>query len=59
MRDPPGQSVHHTPVEVKEKKKKEKKKGRLGIWVGLTAALILIGVALLWVWREGVRSLAA
>jgi MATE family multidrug resistance protein len=30
-----------------------------GIWVGLTTALILIGVALVWVWRERVRSLAA
>jgi MATE family multidrug resistance protein len=32
--------------------------GVSGIWVGLTAALILIGVALVWVWRERVRSLA-
>ena len=31
--------------------------GVSGIWVGLTAALILIGVALVWVWRERVRSL--
>jgi MATE family multidrug resistance protein len=31
--------------------------GVSGIWVGLTTALILIGVALLWVWRERVRSL--
>jgi len=29
-----------------------------GIWVGLTTALILIGVALVWVWRERIRSLA-
>jgi MATE family multidrug resistance protein len=33
--------------------------GVAGIWVGLTAALILIGVALVWVWKERVRSLAA
>jgi MATE family multidrug resistance protein len=26
-----------------------------GIWVGLTTALILIGVALVWVWRERIR----
>jgi MATE family multidrug resistance protein len=31
--------------------------GVSGIWVGLTAALVLIGVALVWVWRERVRSL--
>jgi MATE family multidrug resistance protein len=30
-----------------------------GIWVGLTTALILIGVALVWVWRERVRSMRA
>jgi MATE family multidrug resistance protein len=30
-----------------------------GIWVGLTTALILIGIALVWVWKERVRSLAA
>ena len=30
-----------------------------GIWVGLTTALILIGVALVWMWRERVGSLAA
>jgi hypothetical protein len=30
-----------------------------GIWVGLTTALILIGVALVWMWRERVSSLAA
>jgi MATE family multidrug resistance protein len=30
-----------------------------GIWVGLTTALILIGVALVWVWKERVRWLAA
>ena len=29
-----------------------------GIWVGLTTALILIGLALVWVWRKRVRSLA-
>ena len=28
-----------------------------GIWVGLTSALILIGVALVWVWKARVRSL--
>jgi MATE family multidrug resistance protein len=33
--------------------------GVVGIWVGLTAALILIGVALVWVWKERVRSLRA
>jgi MATE family multidrug resistance protein len=33
--------------------------GVAGIWVGLTTALILIGVALVWVWKERVRSLAA
>jgi MATE family multidrug resistance protein len=33
--------------------------GVSGIWVGLTAALILIGVVLVWVWRERIRSLAA
>jgi MATE family multidrug resistance protein len=33
--------------------------GVSGIWVGLTAALILIGVVLVWVWRERVRSLGA
>ncbi len=33
--------------------------GVRGIWVGLTTALILIGVALVWVWRERVRWLAA
>ena len=32
--------------------------GVAGIWVGLTAALILIGVALVWVWKERVRALA-
>jgi MATE family multidrug resistance protein len=32
--------------------------GVSGIWVGLTTALILIGVALVWVWRERVRALA-
>jgi MATE family multidrug resistance protein len=31
--------------------------GISGIWVGLTTALILIGVALVWVWKERVRSL--
>jgi MATE family multidrug resistance protein len=30
--------------------------GVRGIWVGLTTALILIGMALVWVWRERVRS---
>ena len=30
-----------------------------GIWVGLTTALVPIGVALVWVWRERVRWLAA
>jgi multidrug resistance protein, MATE family len=29
--------------------------GAMGIWVGLTAALILIGVALLWVWAREYR----
>ena len=33
--------------------------GVSGIWVGLTTALILIGVALVWMWRERVGSLAA
>jgi MATE family multidrug resistance protein len=33
--------------------------GVAGIWVGLTTALILIGVALVWVWKERVRSLRA
>jgi hypothetical protein len=28
----------------------------VSIWVGLTTALILIGVALVWVWKERVRS---
>jgi MATE family multidrug resistance protein len=28
--------------------------GVAGIWVGLTTALILIGVALVWVWRQRV-----
>jgi len=27
--------------------------GVSGIWVGLTAALVLIGVALVWVWKHG------
>jgi MATE family multidrug resistance protein len=33
--------------------------GVSGIWVGLTTALILIGIALVWVWIERVRSLRA
>ena len=33
--------------------------GVRGIWVGLTTALILIGVALVWVWKERVHSLRA
>jgi MATE family multidrug resistance protein len=33
--------------------------GVTGIWVGLTAALIPIGLALVWVWKERVRSLTA
>jgi MATE family multidrug resistance protein len=33
--------------------------GVAGIWVGLTTALILIGIALVWVWIERVRSLRA
>lgn len=30
-----------------------------GIWVGLTAALIIIGVLLVWVWRQGIGRLTA
>ncbi|MGA9623443.1 MAG: MATE family efflux transporter, partial [Bryobacteraceae bacterium] len=29
--------------------------GVSGIWVGLTTALILIGVALVWMWRERIQ----
>jgi multidrug resistance protein, MATE family len=32
--------------------------GALGLWVGLSVALILIGVVLLWAWRKRVRALA-
>jgi len=31
--------------------------GALGLWVGLSLALILIGIVLLWVWRRKVRKL--
>jgi MATE family multidrug resistance protein len=31
--------------------------GVSGIWIGLTAALILIGVVLVWVWRKAAASL--
>jgi MATE family multidrug resistance protein len=30
--------------------------GAPGIWVGLTTALILIGVALVWVWRRRIAA---
>jgi MATE family multidrug resistance protein len=33
--------------------------GAPGIWVGLTAALILIGIVLVWVWRKRIATVTA
>jgi MATE family multidrug resistance protein len=32
--------------------------GAIGLWIGLSLALILIGIVLLWVWRRAVEKLA-